>query len=331
MFLVDNRATALLHLGRWSEAERLLSEVLADAGSGTIASLLRMLRAWLSLLAGRYEAASDDLAAAIRAPAWGGDETKTLVISTRIGLALAGKDIETARSHVREGLEAAMKPGAEDHRWPLFWLALRVEADAPVAAADRVSSLTQQIDVVRAQTPPARAYRALAAAEAARATGEQSRWSEAVDACRQAGDPYLIAYALLRGAEADVGAGVRDRATAALEESVRLAGAMGAAPLLEEAHALARRARLKLDAGEADVADGEATGDAFGLTSREREVLALVAEGLSNPQIAQALFISRKTASVHVSNIIGKLNVSSRGEAAALAHRLGLDSAPESG
>jgi DNA-binding NarL/FixJ family response regulator len=62
----------------------------------------------------------------------------------------------------------------------------------------------------------------------------------------------------------------------------------------------------------------------FGLTEREVEVLGLVAAGRSNPQIAAELFISPKTASVHVSNILSKLNVTSRGEAAALAHRLGL-------
>ena len=62
----------------------------------------------------------------------------------------------------------------------------------------------------------------------------------------------------------------------------------------------------------------------FGLTDREREVLALVAAGRSNGQIATALFISPKTASVHVSNILAKLGVSGRVEAAAVAHRLGL-------
>jgi DNA-binding CsgD family transcriptional regulator len=62
----------------------------------------------------------------------------------------------------------------------------------------------------------------------------------------------------------------------------------------------------------------------FGLTEREREVLALVAAGRSNPEIGQALFISAKTASVHVSNILAKLGVSGRVEAAAIAHRLGI-------
>jgi DNA-binding CsgD family transcriptional regulator len=67
-----------------------------------------------------------------------------------------------------------------------------------------------------------------------------------------------------------------------------------------------------------------AAAPGFALTSREREVLRLVAEGYSNGRIAEALYISPKTASVHVSRIIAKLEVTSRGEAAALAHRLGL-------
>ena len=62
----------------------------------------------------------------------------------------------------------------------------------------------------------------------------------------------------------------------------------------------------------------------FGLTDREREVLLLLADGRSNPEIAQALFISPKTASVHVSNILAKLGVGGRVEAAAVVHRLGM-------
>jgi DNA-binding NarL/FixJ family response regulator len=63
------------------------------------------------------------------------------------------------------------------------------------------------------------------------------------------------------------------------------------------------------------------------LTDRERDVLALVAEGHSNGQIASTLYISPKTVSVHVSNILAKLGVSTRTEAATVAHRLGLISA----
>ena len=81
------------------------------------------------------------------------------------------------------------------------------------------------------------------------------------------------------------------------------------------------------------LADGPRTSpaatDTIGLTDREREVIPLVAAGRSNQQIADALFITRKTASVHVSNILGKLGVANRVEAAAVAHRLGLAGEPD--
>jgi len=96
-------------------------------------------------------------------------------------------------------------------------------------------------------------------------------------------------------------------------------------PLHFHGRPLEGRLRIEADAPETEAAN--AGIDAFGLTQREREVLQLVADGRSNPQIAEALFISRKTASVHVSNILGKLGVASRGEAAAVAHRLGLRAA----
>ena len=74
-----------------------------------------------------------------------------------------------------------------------------------------------------------------------------------------------------------------------------------------------------------------ADADPFGLTPREREVLTLVADGRTNRQIAETLFISESTAGVHVSNILGKLGVANRVEAAAVAFRLELTSAePES-
>ena len=79
-------------------------------------------------------------------------------------------------------------------------------------------------------------------------------------------------------------------------------------------------------AAEAPEAEPEADDDTFGLTSRERQVLALVAEGATNREIGATLYMAEKTASVHVSRILGKLNVRSRTEAAAVAHRHGLSS-----
>ncbi|MGN6867721.1 MAG: helix-turn-helix transcriptional regulator [Solirubrobacteraceae bacterium] len=326
MFLVVNRAVALVHLGRWAEAERPLSGAIDGAGGGTVAHLLHVVRAFIAARQGRYESARDSLDAAGRAPRWGSEQDIMFLALTRTELALAQGDIELARNAIREALDADVQPGGEGYRWPLIWLGLRLEAGAPSAAADRVSALAEAAATLPAPTPPTRAYRALAAAEQARVAGDTARWSEAVEVCRREGDPYLIAYALLRAAEADVAAGAREQAAAALEEAARLAEALGAAPLLEEVQGLARRARLKLEGG-APTDEDAPDGDSLGLTAREREVLVLLAAGRSNPQIAEALFISRKTASVHVSNIIGKLDVSNRGEAAALAHRLGLDSA----
>jgi ATP/maltotriose-dependent transcriptional regulator MalT len=327
MFLVVNRAVALVHLGRWTEAERPMSEAIDDAGPGTVASLVLIVRAFMAVRRGRYEAARDDLDAASRAPRWGSEQDITFHALTRTELALAQGDIDGARNAIREPLDVAVQPGGEGNRWPLIWLALRLEAEAPTAAAERVSALTEAAAALAATTPPARAYRALSAAERARIAGENAGWAEAIDACRQGGDRYLMAYALLRSAEADVAAGAREQAVAALEEAAEVADGLGAVPLLEEVQGLARRARLKLESGAASDEDAPELADSLGLTAREREVLVLLAAGRSNPQIAEELFISRKTASVHVSNIISKLNVSSRGEAAALAHRLGLDSA----
>jgi DNA-binding NarL/FixJ family response regulator len=86
--------------------------------------------------------------------------------------------------------------------------------------------------------------------------------------------------------------------------------------LVTEIESLARRVGVSLTE-EAPVPESL-------LTPREQEVLRLVAQGGSNRDIAADLFISAKTVSVHVSNILGKLGVSTRGEAAAAAHRLAL-------
>jgi DNA-binding NarL/FixJ family response regulator len=92
---------------------------------------------------------------------------------------------------------------------------------------------------------------------------------------------------------------------------------------LRELELLAQRARLDLTPPDADSRDGkQKLGEALGLTPREEEVLTLVARGYTNREIAEALVISIKTASVHVSHILRKLDAPNRREAAAIAHRL---------
>jgi DNA-binding CsgD family transcriptional regulator len=310
--LRHNRAESLLQMGRWNEADAALTEVLEDAGVTDYWGVrLLMLRATIATLAGRLDEAADDIASADRRKSARGPELLTVQEEfARAELHRARADLDGAREIIRRALDrddALVRYG-----WPLVWLGQRVEAQAAEPAPDRIAALNAIAGTLPAPTPRARGYRALADAE----TG--GSWAEAVDACRLGGDPYPLGYALLRHAERLCAEGDRDGAAAPLGEAIELTGALGAAPLLDEARSLARRARVPLDDGAL------ADGSEFGLTDREREVLALLSEGRSNPQIAEALFISRKTASVHVSNILGKLGVASRGEAAAVAHRHGL-------
>jgi DNA-binding NarL/FixJ family response regulator len=125
-----------------------------------------------------------------------------------------------------------------------------------------------------------------------------------------------------------VAAGRRDAATAVLERAHEVAATLGAGWLRDEIEGLAARARLVLPGSDGVAAEPAAAvppEDPFGLTPRERQVLVLVAEGRTNREIGDSLFMAEKTASVHVSRILAKLDVRSRTEAAAVAHRLGLD------
>jgi DNA-binding CsgD family transcriptional regulator len=190
----------------------------------------------------------------------------------------------------------------------------------------------------------------LCQAEAIRAAGisDASVWQQAAVAFEEIGAPYPAAYARFREAEALVGPDahhhartrqqVRSTATAPLRRALESSRTLGAGPLSEAIEMLARRARLDVDppAGSAEPVDptidrpagamdrASSLVERRGLTHREVEVLTLVGAGWSNGEIANALFISRKTASVHVSNILGKLGVPDRIEAAAVAQRVGL-------
>src|SRR5450755_4603493 len=179
--------------------------------------------------------------------------------------------------------------------------------------------------------PEGRGWLARGEAEFRRARGENdpAAWHAVL---REFGPYYLyeVARTRWRLAEALAEAGDRPGAEEQWRQAVRTAGQLRAAPLRAALDDLARRARLGGTGGSGGhhqappgpPAGGPAANLAA-LTAREREVLRLIAEGRSNREIGAALFISAKTASVHVSNIMGKLGVASRTEAAAVAHRDG--------
>jgi len=148
-------------------------------------------------------------------------------------------------------------------------------------------------------------------------------WRVAAQAWERIPSPHRAGYARVRLAEALLGRpGQRRLAEAELAAARDVAERLGARALAEEIARLTVRARL----GSVQ-ADASAPDHRFGLTQREREVLGLVCAGCTNRQIAAHLFITPKTAGLHVSHILAKLSVTTRGEAAALAHRAGLQAA----
>jgi DNA-binding CsgD family transcriptional regulator len=168
-----------------------------------------------------------------------------------------------------------------------------------------------------------------AEAERARADGasDPATHETAADAWLAVTRPYAEALMRWRAAEGHVAAGDREAAAATLTRAHAIVSELGAGWLCGEIEGLAARARLSLgtSAPAAEAAAPPEAEDPFGLTPRERQVLALVAEGRTNREIGEVLFMAEKTASVHVSRILSKLDVRSRTEAAAVAHRMGLD------
>jgi DNA-binding CsgD family transcriptional regulator/tetratricopeptide (TPR) repeat protein len=347
-YVAVNVANSLLDLGRWADCERLARELLAgDSWDGfgrhRILGLLLTRR-------GEFGEAREHVEQARRlSPSffggftwWGPTE-----------LALWEGRHEEAGAEIAEGLRwsAERDPdGTLLHRTSRWYgLALRLEADraeratarrAPeeVAAARRRAApvLTTLDRLAAAPTPQARypwvtGQLLLARAEQSRLEGrsDPERWQAAAKAWERLEHPFEAAYARFRQAEALLAeGGSRPQAEQVLRRAHRTTVALGAEPLRREIELLAQRGRLSLQEQVDTVAEPEAQESpaaSLGLTRREAEVLALVAAGRTNRQIGQELYITPKTASVHVSRILAKLGVAGRGEAAAVAHRLGLD------
>jgi DNA-binding CsgD family transcriptional regulator len=240
--------------------------------------------------------------------------------------------VDEARQAVALVIDLAEARGDTTSAWMLLTTAARVEAYARgrarflaegEAGTDLVDALRRAAGGLATHTPPWRAYAEQFAAELDSSEGVSGRWPEVVAAWEAAGQPYPASYACLRAAEAAVTGGDRAGAQVWLGRAAAGADKLGARPLQSEIQALARRARLDVRTASETPGPPSET-ERLGLTDREAEVLQLVTAGRSNSEIGAELFISAKTASVHVSRILAKLGVGSRGEAAALAHRLRL-------
>ncbi len=147
-------------------------------------------------------------------------------------------------------------------------------------------------------------------------------WARAVELWRSCAQPYDAAQCLHRQAETELSTGDIESARVSLNGAYDTYSELRAAPLSLEAAALARRARIPLHNQIAATPPAKVGL----LTQREVEVLVLVSEGRTNAEIAKYLYMSPKTASVHVSRILSKLGATNRTEAVALARVLGLSS-----
>jgi len=346
-FLAGNAAAALYHQGRWDETAELTAAYLElgdDEDLNTVT--LRESMAVLDAGRGEFESALAHVRAARRLA---GDEFiavqyPPVLAAAEAEVAAWRGRLEEAAAAVADGLAALQGPLVDLRACMLLALGLRVEGDrAGLAAAshdhDTLADARLVADglvqwargtLARSRVAWRSALLATCEAEYARVQGESDpeRWLAAVAAWEESGHPYPLAVARWRAAEALLARRVdRARAAELLGRGHATASSLGAEPLRGELERLARLGRVDLrPRGPADPAADPAAAAvaALGLTPRELEVLALVAVGRSNRQVADALFISAKTASVHVSNILAKLGVASRVEAAAVAHRHGL-------
>jgi DNA-binding CsgD family transcriptional regulator/tetratricopeptide (TPR) repeat protein len=335
-FLAINVAEPLLALGRWDEAIQVAERALDLAPRKPIQASLQTIRAEIALSMG-------DLTMAMELTARARGTLPNTPYEDQHHLPLALLEIEVVRA--TDGPAAAaelatvvldrydLSASTSRYAWPVV-AAARIAAASRDAAGQQAGerqagededALVARLRVLAEKLPVfGQVQRAWELTFAATDRPAPGAWAAAAAAWSALDQPYETARALLAAAQAEMipGAGNdpavrfnREAAVGYLQQAAPLAASLGAQPLAEAISEFARRAGTGPGAEPGSAAP-------FGLTDREYEVLRLVAAGRSNREIAGELFISPKTASVHVSNILAKLEVGSRTEAAAKAHAL---------
>jgi DNA-binding CsgD family transcriptional regulator/tetratricopeptide (TPR) repeat protein len=341
MIALGNAAEALTLTGRWPEADRLLDDGLARRPNPYETVGLIGYQARLRLLLGdRTDAARLLDQVRTRSAGLTDPDLHVDIHLLAAELALDAGDLTAAREAVDAALAALEDVEEDQPQFPVLTVAARIEAEAGqvpgLGDPDRVQRFRDLVGQLVGRTTELQAHArlegAFCQAELARVDGVDDRaaWRLATEQAELLERPYDKAYALFRLGEAEVRARRRDQAGRALADAHRIATGLGAAALAERVEQTARRVRVTLDPPDAGAAPARPAGGAparaagLGLTAREAEVLRLLLEGRTNRLIGSSLGMSEKTASVHVSRILAKLGVTTRGEAAAAAQRLRL-------
>jgi ATP/maltotriose-dependent transcriptional regulator MalT len=333
-FCALNAAEAAFELGRWDVVEQVTADVCARPAGNVIQSFAHHLQGLLSNARGDLAAAEEH--ARIhreQLSTSAGPELRRYVPELDAEIALSHRRPDEAGRAAEECYRLAtsmVEPAAASRA---ATIGVRAQADcaelararrdgaAERAAVDRAQAILERVRDLGVDNP---ALLATIEAEVARARGraDPDAWAVAAQACEARGAAPHGAYDRWRYAKAALAA------VPALSTAQDVAERLGARPLLDEIDGLARRARLDLaPARKAPVGADAGLPDAareVGLSARELEVLEHVAQGQTNREIAADLFISARTAGVHVSHILEKLGASTRTEAATAAHRLGL-------
>jgi DNA-binding CsgD family transcriptional regulator/tetratricopeptide (TPR) repeat protein len=348
---------AMILLGDWAAAQQLIGRLLDLEPPGGAAAFPRMASGLLRLWRGDVEPARADLAQALRDSEQSMVPEVVSVAHARLArVAAAEQRFDEARELVRAGLRLCAGSDGAAHLIRLAAAGVHAEAERAQAAAARhrgkevasaVATARELISRARGAARAGTGELAVTSAEIATAeadwawlrpgeSDEVARWRDAVGRWDALCFPYPAAHARWRLSHALLSqSGSSAEASQELRSALAAADALGAKALTRQIRELGARARVDLEPVPSNEPPGarELTppGSSRDLTARERQVLELLAEGLTNRRIAKSLFITEKTASVHVTHILAKLQVTNRSQAGAIARGHGKAPAEDTG
>ncbi|WP_219464956.1 helix-turn-helix transcriptional regulator [Nonomuraea rhizosphaerae] len=321
-------AASLTAIGRWSEADAVHAGSLSLDPPGRWLTSVHVSRGRLAIMRGAAETAREHHRLAVATldqhPGIPGDVLHVMALQAE--LTMRDNRLPDAVAAITHGLGLVTSHALTHTAWWFLITGARVESfrrtRRQALGGGEGPGLSDGLRAVAATLPATTPlWEAYAVQFEADLDGSKASWPDIAGRWDALEQPYEAAQARLRAGEQALNAGDPAAARTWISQVMAAAESLGASPLAKEAEVIARSAGVDLDQRESDQADDFRR---LGLTDRETEVLRLITFAHSNKEIAERLFISSKTVSVHVSNLLGKLGVGSRGQAAILAYRLGL-------